>query len=407
MNIKASNKITVARQPIFDKKLDTYAYELLYRGYRHQQLDINSCSSFGDQATGEVISHTFMEFGLERVIGKHIAFLNMTRNFLISDDLLPFSPDRVVLEILENIVVDDEIITAVENLVAQGYKIALDDFIFNESLWPLIKLAHIIKIDILALSEDQLREHVDLLKQEDVKLLAEKVETQEQYELCKQLGFEYFQGYFFSRPALIKDAPLPGNTLHILRIITDLQDPEISFEDIEQLISQDVSLSFKLLKLLNSASLGLSHKIDSIKEGLVILGLKTIKSWTTLLVLSNAELSTPELMTLAMTRAKMCELIATKFNCDENTGFMAGLFSNLDAIMLHPMSELLEALPLATPIKEALIEHTGDIGHLLRTVRLYEQGLWDDITDAPLSNDQLAEASISATEWTTLTQSSV
>jgi c-di-GMP phosphodiesterase len=398
-----NHQTTVARQPILDRNLNTYAYELLYRGEQQSQLGFDR----GDTATSQVISHTFVEDNLEKVIGNRIAFINMTRNLLISDDPLPFSHEHVVLEILEDIAADDVVVKAVENLVAQGYRIALDDFIFDESLWPLIHLSEIIKIDILALDEQQLHEHVAILKSTNVKLLAEKVETQEQYELCKQLGFDYFQGFFFSRPTLIKDAPLPGNALNILRIVSRLQNPNVDFDEIEELISQDASLSYKLLKLLNSAALGLPKKVDSIKRALVILGFKSVKSWTTLIALSNVELSTPELMTIAMTRAKMCEQIAGQFNCEQDAGFMVGLFSNLDAMMRHEMEELIENLPLTKPVQHALLNQTGELGQLLHTVKLYELGLWDDIIESPLNIDQLGEAYVKATEWTIDAQSSL
>ena len=399
----ANHQTTVARQPILDRNLNTYAYELLYRGEQQSQLGFDS----GDTATNRVISHTFVEDNFEKVVGNRIAFINMTRNLLISDEPLPFSPQHVVLEILEDVAADAELVKAVENLVKQGYRIALDDFIFDESLWPLIHLAEIIKIDILALDEQQLHEHVSILEKANVKLLAEKVETQQQYELCKQLGFDYFQGYFFSRPILIKDAPLPGNALNILRIVSRLQDPNVDFDDIEELISQDASLSYKLLKLLNSAAIGLPKKVDSIKRALVILGLKSVKSWTTLIALSNVELSTPELMTIAMTRAKMCEQLANQFNCDQEAGFMVGLFSNLDAMMQHQMEELVENLPLTEDVQHALLNQTGKLGQLLQVVKLYEQGLWDDISDDPLTIDQLGEVYINATEWTIDAQSSL
>lgn len=391
-----SHQSTVARQPILDRNLNTYAYELLYRGDYLPQQGMDT----GDTATNQVISHTFVEDNLEKVTGNRVAFINMTRNLLISDDPLPFSPKHVVLEILEDVAADIDLVNAVQNLVAQGYRIALDDFIFDESLWPLIHLAEIIKIDILALNEQQLHEHVAILENANVKLLAEKVETQEQYELCKQLGFHYFQGYFFSRPTLIKDAPLPGNALNILRIISRLQDPTVDFDEIEELISHDASLSYKLLKLLNSAALGLPKKVDSLKRALVILGLKSVKSWTSLIALSNVELSTPELMTIAMTRAKMCEQLSEHFNCEQDASFMVGLFSNLDAMMQHQMEELIEGLSLTEDVRHALLNQTGNLGQLLQVVKLYELGLWDDITDSPLNIDQLGDAYITATEWT-------
>ncbi|MDQ7072690.1 MAG: HDOD domain-containing protein [Gammaproteobacteria bacterium] len=305
---------------------------------------------------------------------------------------MPFTHNQVVLEILEDVTADTEVISAVKKLAAQGYKIALDDFIFNESLWPLIKLADIIKIDILALDTKQLEQHVALLKQENVKLLAEKVESHDQFEQCKALGFDYFQGFFFSKPSLLKDTAIPGSQLHILNLITQLQDPEIDFDEVEKLISQDVSLSYKLLKLLNSATFALPQKIDSIKQGLVILGFNAIKSWATLIALHSANPTTPELLTLTLIRAKMCELIASQFNADPNTAFTVGLFSTIDAMLLHPMNELLKSLPLTQPTKLALSEQKGMLGEMLKIVMLCERGLWDNISNSPVSTTELGIA---------------
>lgn len=400
------NAPIIARQAIFDINMNVYAYELLFRS-NNQQINSGVIDSVGDEATSRVINHTFMELGIERVIGHHLAFVNLTRNFILNDDPLPFAHDRVVLEILEDVVADHEIIVATQKLVDQGYIIALDDFIFNESLRPLVKLAEIIKIDLLSLSEQALKDQVSILKQENVKLLAEKVETQEQFQLCKELGFDYFQGFFFSRPIIIEDKPIPESQLNLLSIIAKLQDPNVEFNEIEQLISHDVGLSYKLLRLLNSAALGLPRKIESIKQGLVILGIKAIKIWTTLIALNDMHTITPELMANTLIRAKMCEQLASHYHCLADTGFLVGLFSTLDAIMSHPMDELLKSLPLSTDIKHALLTGQGHLGELLHIVTYYEQGLWDKVNTEQVSFEQLGEIYINATEWTIKTQLSL
>ena len=393
------NSPVIARQAIFDRNLNVYAYELLFRS-NGQQTESGVTDILGDEATSQVINHTFMELGIERVIGNHIAFVNLTRNFILTDDPLPFAHDRVVLEILEDIVADHEIIAATRKLVDQGYIIALDDFIFEESLRPLIKLAQIIKIDLLALNEQELREHVTYLKQENVKLLAEKVETQEQFKLCKELGFDYFQGYFFSRPTIIEGQAIPESKLNLLSIIGKLQSPDVDFDDIERLISQDAGLSYKLLRLLNSAAIGLPRKIESIRQGLVILGLKAIRTWTTLISLNNMDTTAPELLANTLIRAKMCEQIASHYNFSADTGFLVGLFSTIDAMMSLPMDELLNTLPLSDEIKLALSDGSGDLGELLRIVTNYEQGLWNEIKTKRVSFEQLGAHYINATEWT-------
>jgi EAL and modified HD-GYP domain-containing signal transduction protein len=401
-----NNVPIVARQAIFDKDLNVYAYELLFRS-NNKQIISGVIDSFGDEATSRVINYTFMELGIERVIGNHLAFVNLTRKFILTDDPLPFAQDRVVLEILEDIVPDAELIAATQKLVDQGYLIALDDFIFEESLRPLVQLAAIIKIDLLAFSEQVLIEQVTLLKQENVKLLAEKVETQEQYQLCKKLGFDYFQGYFFSRPTIIEGQAIPDSQLNLLSIITKLQNQNVEIDDIEQLISQDVGLTYKLLRLLNSAAIGLPRKIESIKQGLILLGLKAIRTWTTLIALNNMKFTPPELMANTLIRAKMCEQLASHYNCSAEAGFLVGLFSTIDAMLSYPMDELLKALPLNDDIKQALSGSMGTLGELLNVVIQYEHGLWDEVNTELVSLEQLGQYYINATEWTIQTQSNL
>ena len=398
-----SPNVIVARQPIFDWNLSVCAYELLFRpSSNHLESTVNADS--GDIATTRVINHAFMEIGMARVIGDYIGFVNLTRNFILTDDPLPFAQDRVVLEILEDIAIDDEVITAVKRLVSQGYRIALDDFIFHEDLRPLIEVAEIIKVDILSMDETMLREHVALLKQYEVKLLAEKVETNEQYELCRSLGFDFFQGYFFCRPTIIEDKPIPENHLKLLQIIQKLQDPDVEFDEIEKLISQDAGLSYKLLRLLNSAAIGLSNRIDSVRQALVFLGLKAIKTWTTLIALNEINAVPPELMTMALIRAKMCEKLAREYDCSPESGFLVGLFSNLDAVMTRPMEQLLKGIPLNSEIMLALTNHGGQLGQMLDDVINYQNGDWHLIQTQTPSLETFSHCYIEATEWTTLAQ---
>ncbi len=404
MTSDISNSVLLARQPIFDPDLNLHAYELLFRNTHENHSGVPQID--GDKATTEVINRTFLEIGIERVLGNKRGFINLTRPFLTGDITLPFDTSQIVLEVLEDIAIDDEIVQSISELSDAGYTIALDDFIFKEELRSLVKAASIIKIDILALTDEELVEHVEILKQENVTLLAEKVETAEQFEQCKQLGFELFQGYFFCKPTIINDRPLPDNKASALRLLSELQNEEAtSLEKIEQLIGQDASLSFKLLRTLNSAAFGLPRHIDSIRQGVMMLGLKTIKSWATIIAFSDAEPSTSELLTLALVRAKMAELLAESFNCNEETAFLVGLFSPLDAILLKPMDELLETLPLEQNVKIALLDGSGDLGDLLKFVLSYEL---NEIICVPdnITIEQLNTAYLTATEWTDLTQAS-
>lgn len=395
--------VVIARQPIFDRQYDIYAYELLFRSASDQtSADLSSLS--GDTATSRVINYAFLELGIERVIGNHTAFINLTRNFILNEDPLPASQNRVIVEILEDIIVDDELLDGVRKLIKQGYTIALDDFIFHESLRPLVELASIIKVDILALDEVALREHVTILRKYDVKLLAEKVETREEFELCMELGFDFFQGFFFCRPDNIEDTPIPDNQLILVKLMQKLQEEDVEFEEIEQLISHDPGLTYKLLRLLNSAAIGMPRQINSIRQGLVILGLKAIKTWTSLIIMSELDSVPEELLDQALIRAKMSESLAPHYDCSSESSFLVGLFSTIDAMLNQPMAIIVKSLPLADETKQALLHKQGELGQLLNDIELYERGLWSELENAKASLEIFSQSYINAAEWSIQTK---
>ncbi|MCC5796714.1 MAG: HDOD domain-containing protein [Methylophaga sp.] len=393
-----SPKVIIGRQAIFDRDMNVFAYELLFRSDSSANV-ANFTAEQADMATSRVINHAFMEIGIERVLGEHIGFINLTRTFLLSDDPLPFTQEKIVLEVLEDIELDDSLLSAVQNLVKQGYTLALDDFVLNEHLKPLVQLAKIIKVDVLNVSEAELRAHVNELKLFPVRLLAEKIETRDMFTLCKELGFELFQGYYFSRPNIIEDKPVPGGHKKLFQIIEKLQDQDVEFREVEALIIQDVTLSYKLLRLLNSAAMGLRRKVESIQQALVILGLGAIRTWTTLIAMNAIESVPPELMMNALIRAKMCEKLASEYGFPEQTGFLTGMLSNLDVMMGISMENLMTSLPLSGEIKLALTQGGGPLGSLLKAVALYEQGEWDKIQDTHLSLTQMSDAYVEATDW--------
>lgn len=402
----SASAVVIARQPVFDRHYQIYGYELLFRAAgHHPKADLSLFSA--DVATSRVINYAFLELGIDRVIGKHIAFINLTRSFILNDEPIPASQNKVILEVLEDIDVDSELLEGIRRLKQQGYLIALDDFVYHESLKPLIELASIVKVDVLDLDEDTLREHVAELRQYDVKLLAEKVETLTDYQLCYELGFDYFQGFFFCRPDVIHDSPIPDNQLVLLQIIQKLQEPDVEFKDIELLISKDAGLSYKLLRLLNSAALSLPRQINSIREGLVILGLKAIKTWTTLIVMSEIDYQPKELLDCSLIRAKMCESLAAAYDCSAESGFLVGLFSTIDAMLDRPMATIIDPLPLSEATKQALNNKWGDLGSLLQHVIYYEQGQWDEISNEQVTLEQFSDVYIDAAEWALKTKQAI
>ena len=390
------SEIFIGRQPIFDRDLEVYAYELLFRANSGNIADIID----GDEATSDVIVNTFMEIGLDTIVGHSLAFINLTRSYLVNENTISLPKDRVVLEILEDIEADEEVINGVKRLASQGYTIALDDFIYKPSLAPLIELAQIVKIDIMQLSREEISEHIDTLRPYKVKLLAEKVETQDEFDFCMNLGFDYFQGYFLSQPKVIQGQRLPNNRLPTLRLLGKLQEPDISAAEVEELISQDVSLSYKILRYANSAAISLPRKVDSIHEAFVILGLNLIMTWTTLLAISKLDNKPDELMVTALMRGKMAEELArTCGEKDPGSFFTVGLFSTLDALMDNTMEEILTQLPLADNITEALLNHTGIHGQILECVLAYERGQWDLIKCSSLNSQDIRNCFLEAITW--------
>jgi len=386
----------LARQPIYDQKLDVYAYELLYRAADED----SAPEGIGDQATYAVLMNALTEIGLDELIGSSYAFVNLTRGFIVGENPLPFSGDRIVLEVLEDIAADDEVVAGIRDLIEQGYMIALDDFVYDDSLVEMIKMCDLIKIDVLAMERDVIREHVDILSKFNVKLLAEKVENQEMFEFCKSLGFDYFQGYFFCKPKVLKRQKMPANQLAVMQLLAKLQDPDITIEQLGDLISHDVSISYRLLRYVNSAIFSLPKKVESIHHAVIVLGLKAVKQLTMVMSLSNVDDKPHELLVTALLRAKMCELLAeVQGNRNKDSFFIVGLFSVLDALLDMPMDELLASLSMADEINSALLSREGAAGKVLEGVIAYEHGQWDHPAIEAFDSEQLSNAYFEAVSW--------
>lgn len=385
----------IGRQPIYNRKLDVVAYELLYRDNDQNHARVMD----GDTASSRVIINALLEIGLEHLVGKHQAFINLTRSFLLDTTFLPFPKEQMVMEVLEDVALDAEMLVALKRISQEGYTIALDDFVFHEADRHALEIADIVKIDVLALSTEAVQEHVALLKQYNLKLLAEKVETHEMLEQCQAWGFDYFQGYFLSRPKIVQGRRMPAMRLTALRTLGILQDPSLTFAHLEEVIAHDVTLSYKLLRYINSAAVGLPRKVDSIHQALIIAGTNCIRMWATLMVLSNVDDKPDSLMTTALTRAKMSELLASAMGLkDLQTFFTVGLFSTLDALLDRPLDEILDALPLSSTVKDALLHHQGLHGDVLHTVLSYEQNEGREQIQS-LDIDRIRNTYLGAIKW--------
>lgn len=393
-----TTQVYIARQPIFDRNLDVAFHELLYRSDAHADVAhvVNK-----EQATSELLVNSLIEIGLDRIASKERVFINFTREYIVGDWALPLAPRRVGLELLENETPDARLVDALRERAKQGFMIALDDFIYEPQYDPLLKVAHIVKLDVLALGEEGLRDQVEILKRFPVKLLAEKVETHTQFDLCRSLGFDYFQGFFISQPELLSGTGLRTSRYATLQLLSEVQDPDISLSRLEEVLSQDVALSYKLLRYINSAFFNLSRELKTVRQALVYMGLRALRAWASLVIVLDADDRPHALKELALTRARFCYCLAERLG-EEDTGpfFTVGLFSTLDALLGQPMQEVLGSLPLSDETKDALINHSGRVGHILRCAVEHERGQWSECEDLPLTPSEVTEAYCEALAWT-------
>ncbi len=373
--------ILLARQPIFDTDIKVSAYELLFRS----ESSNNSNVFDGDQATSQVMLNAFNELDISEVVQQYPAYINFTRNLILSPP--PFDRKRFVIEVLEDIEADQELFDNLQKLKDSGYTIALDDFVYSPKWDPALRIADIVKIDVLAFDEAEIKRHVDLLKKFNVILLAEKVETHEMFHYCKELGFTLFQGYFLSKPEQVKGRKVPANKLVVLNLLAQLQDPNAELSKIAGIISKDPVLSVKLIKLVNSAAFSSRREITSLQHAVSMLGLRQVKSWATLLSLSNMADKPNALSVLAMTRAKMCQLLAESFAMasEVDAYFTTGLLSNLDAFFDISLEEIVASMPLSPLVAQGLLKREGPIGVILNSVIIYEQAHWEKLDTEALS----------------------
>jgi len=390
---RKTNEVLVARQPICALNQKTLGYELLFRNSSENRAIIGD----PDLATAQVIVNSFMEIGLDKIVGSSLAFINVTREFILGGNCRSLPTDRVVLEILEDTIPDLELINALTELSAAGYRFALDDFDFGPQTRALIPFCDFVKVDLRAVQrarvEDQLRSLVN------VKLLAEKVETREEYDFCKRAGFDYFQGYYFCKPQIVHGTKIPTNKVSLFRLLAKLSDPEVSPRDIETVVSEDVSLSYRLLRYINSAYVGLKKKVDSVAHAVRMVGTEHIRRLASLIMLTSIDGKPRELVVLSLVRAKMCELLAMKMGFPHREAFFTvGLFSTLDAFLDCSMAEAMDKLPLSDEIHKALIQGTGRLGEVLQCVIAYEQTQLDP-RNIKLDSISLRNAYIESVGW--------
>jgi len=389
--------VFVGRQQIYDRDLNIVAYELLFRSSTDNRASIVDA----DVATSQLLINAVIEIGLENLVFGRPAFVNFTKNFIIGKCEIPFDPELLVVEVLETVEPDSEVYAALVKLRDNGFTIALDDYIDSDNRDQLLNLADIIKIDLRGYNPAKLADDVRAMKKLPLKLLAEKVETTEEFERCKAMGFDYFQGYFLSRPQIVEGKAIASNQLAILQLLVKLRDPKVVFDDVVDLVKQDVSLSLKLLRYVNSLAHGVRRQIDSVRQAAIRLGLQKICQIVTLIAMSGLADKPRPLLETALVRARMCELVgATNRPESSEICFTVGLFSSLDAFMDQPLKDILKDLPITPEIREALLSHEGPMGRMLSSVMAFERGDWEGTRQAGIDDDAFQKAYLDAVSWT-------
>lgn len=385
-------EIYLARQPIYNRKLETEAFELLYR---HSSAVPDPDED--DLDTSQVLLNVLTEIGLAHLVGERMVFVNVERNFIIDGSLTSTPSPQLVLGIVGDITVDVPLLTALRDLSQQGGHFALDDYVDNEASRALLEVADYVKIDILKTPEEEVRRLAPMLRQHRASLIAKQIESEDMLDFCQSLGFDYFQGHYFSRPKLVKFRSIPTNQLAILQLVGKLNEPEANVQSIESLITQDVSLSYKLLRHINSAYFGLTKRVESLHRAMLLLGMNNIKAWATMISLANIDKHRSDLTTTALIRAKMCELLAEEAGLvHKENGFTVGLLSILDIMTQAPMEEIIAHLPLADEINCALLRHEGLLGRVLACTLAYEQGNWQAVDASGFDPGQVSDAYFAA-----------
>lgn len=391
-----------ARQPILTRDKELYAYELLFRdGIVNAFPDID-----GNEATSRIIEGSQFSYGLDDFLGDKLGFINFTLPTLLKKFPSMLPKEQVVIEILETVQPSKQLLTECQELKANGYIIALDDYI-HKSVWRhFYPYIDIIKIDLLSTSIDTINE-VKLAIQDfpHIKLLAEKVETNEAYKMAMDMGFSYFQGYFFAKPEMLQAKALSPAQVTLVELLYETSKADVDLRKITQIFERDVNLSYKLLRYSNSAIFKRRAEVETIKHALVVLGQTELKKFLSLLFTSNMSKDKPaELMRMSMTRARFCEELATIHGkVDTSKAFLTGLMSLMDAILNEPIEAVMAKLPLAAEIKQALIDKTGILADYIALIAFYEAAQWQDanaiIEQLKLAKDKVPNAYHTAVQW--------
>lgn len=364
----------LARQPILDRDGKIFAYELLFRDSPTSDTAVIASDVL---ATAQVLENVLNNIGIQRLIGDNKAFVNCSRNMLLDNLFGLLNPKCFVLEVLEDVEVDDTVVKAVQRYKALGFEIALDDFIFNDEFIqrfkPLFPFVNYVKMDVVDNSVESMVKAAAFFKVLGIKLLAEKVEDEATFKQCQDVGYDYFQGFFFAKPELVTGRKIDATSAAILQLLLLLRSRP-SLEDLCECLDRNPDIAVNLLKFANSDGHGKHSRIDSVKDAIVWVGMSHIQEWLLLMLYARPEMGmTPQASPLfqnASHRAKFLENLARAMDSENDEfcakAFMVGLISRMDALVRAPLETILPDAPTDDEMQEALLNRTGRLGTLLR-----------------------------------------
>ncbi|MBU5613357.1 EAL and HDOD domain-containing protein [Geomonas azotofigens] len=399
-------KFFLGRQPILDRTQQIMGFELLFRSPE----SLNAANILDVQvASASVIVNALTQFGIQDVLGRHKGFFNVTREVLMSDAVELLPKDRVVIELLESIVADDEVFERCRTLKKLGFSLALDDHVYSPAFHDIYPLVDIVKVDVLETPAESLPDVVEKLRKWRLTLLAEKVENAEHYKFCSQLGFDLFQGYYFARPVVLRQNKIDIGKITMMQLMKQVM-ADAEWSEIEETFKQNPGLTYNLLRLVNSVAIGLRVRIKTLRHALTVLGLEQLKRWITLALYASNDQNGVQspLLEMAATRGKLMELliIASRGRGAAelaDQGFMVGILSLIDVLFEDPMAELVGKLNLVDNVKSALLHHEGDLGELLVLAELLEQADFPAVSEqlgiCELELDQLLSAQLETFSW--------
>lgn len=373
--------VLFARQPIYDRHRELAGCELLFR----PAPGASAAGFDGDFATRQVLISAFTETSLRDVCENTPAFINFSAATLQA--ALPFSPDEMVIEVLETVEASPAVVDTLRHCRKLGYRIALDDYQLEDASHPLLDVADIVKLDYPAYSADGLIRVIAALREAAprLQLLAEKIETPEDFARCHAAGCDLFQGYFLARPAPVHGQRLPSDRLSVLHLLAELNRPDIGFNELTAIIRRDPFISVRLLKMAGSAYFSRSREITSVQMAVSLLGKRRILSLANLLALTRLDDKPHALQRLALARGELCQALADRLLDSPGSGFTVGLFSCLDAFFDRPIEQVLAELPLHESLSRAILHHDGPLGLILATAKRLERGELDAL-DWPALN---------------------